>query len=79
MTADPDRLTCDHCDRIETAADLTPDWNPDTGCHLSCEARVWAERGPDDDDLAAAGMIGEGGGASGWCLAAWRESDEAHR
>lgn len=36
-----------------------------------------ADNGPDDDDLAAAGMIGEGGGGS--YLAAWRESDEAHR
>lgn len=73
--------TCDIC---EQPADdhmgdrPTEDWNHDTGCHRSCEARAWAERGPDDDDLAAAGMIGEGGGGGSY-LAAWRESDEAHR
>ena len=36
---DPDRLTCDVCGGVETAADLTPDWNGETGAHRSCEAR----------------------------------------
>ena len=34
-----DSLHCDYCDVIENAADLTPDWNGETGCHLSCEDR----------------------------------------
>jgi len=33
-------LHCDYCDKVETADDLTEDWNPETGCHLSCEANV---------------------------------------
>ena len=36
---DPDRLACDVCGGVETAADLTPDWNGETGAHRSCEAR----------------------------------------
>ena len=32
-----DTLHCDLCPKVETAADLTPDWNPETGNHLSCE------------------------------------------
>lgn len=32
-------LTCDHCEVIEHADDLTPDWNGETGNHLSCEER----------------------------------------
>jgi hypothetical protein len=30
-------LTCDLCGQKEWAGDLTPDWNGDTGNHLSCE------------------------------------------
>ena len=32
-----DSLHCDYCSVIECAADLTPDWNGETGNHLSCE------------------------------------------
>lgn len=38
LPRDPDALHCDHCAKVETAADLTPDWNPETGNHRSCEA-----------------------------------------
>lgn len=34
---DPDALHCDLCDKVESAADLTPDWNGGTGNHRSCE------------------------------------------
>jgi hypothetical protein len=37
------KLTCDLCGGTEDADDLTPDWNGETGCHLSCEAEVEAE------------------------------------
>lgn len=37
---DPDALHCDLCDVVETAADLTPDWNGETGNHLSCERKA---------------------------------------
>lgn len=36
---DEDTLRCDLCTTLECAADLTPDWNGETGNHLSCEAR----------------------------------------
>lgn len=31
-------LHCDHCNVVEFADELTPDWNDETGNHLSCEA-----------------------------------------
>lgn len=34
----PTTLHCDFCSRVEDADDLTPDWNGETGNHLSCEA-----------------------------------------
>ena len=34
----PDVIHCDICDGEEYPDDLTPDWNGETGCHLSCEA-----------------------------------------
>lgn len=36
-------LHCDYCEAVENADDLTPDWNGETGNHLSCEARVATE------------------------------------
>jgi hypothetical protein len=33
-------LHCDHCTVVESADDLTPDWNGETGNHRSCEARI---------------------------------------
>ena len=33
-----DYVTCDICGRRESVDDLTPDWNGETGCHISCEA-----------------------------------------
>ena len=33
----PTTLHCDFCSRVEDADDLTPDWNGETGNHLSCE------------------------------------------
>jgi hypothetical protein len=30
-------LHCDFCPKVEYADDLTPDWNGETGNHLSCE------------------------------------------
>ena len=40
-------LSCDYCTRRECSDDLTPDWNGETGAHLSCEslARVRADNG----------------------------------
>ena len=38
-------LHCDLCDVVENADDLTPDWNGETGNHLSCEAREEARNG----------------------------------
>lgn len=35
---DPVHLFCDYCPNVEHAADLTPDWNGETGNHLSCES-----------------------------------------
>lgn len=32
-----DTLSCDVCGHFECVADLTPDWNGETGAHLSCE------------------------------------------
>lgn len=32
------KLHCDYCTTVEDADDCTPDWNGETGCHLSCEA-----------------------------------------
>lgn len=37
-TGDP-WLTCDICHGREWSGDLTPDWNGETGNHLSCEQR----------------------------------------
>jgi len=37
VMADEGVLHCDYCDRLEYADDLTPDWNGETGNHLSCE------------------------------------------
>ena len=34
-----DTLSCDVCGHFECAADLTPDWNGETGAHRSCETR----------------------------------------
>lgn len=42
--ADP-MLHCDLCDKVEWSGDLTPDWNGETGNHLSCER----ERDEDGD------------------------------
>lgn len=39
--ADNDALHCDYCTTVESAADLTPDWNGETGNHVSCERRRW--------------------------------------
>ncbi len=36
-TGDPVHLFCDLCSKVEHAADLTTDWNGETGNHLSCE------------------------------------------
>lgn len=38
-TGDPQHVFCDICDRAEHPADLTADWNGETGQHLSCEGR----------------------------------------
>lgn len=38
-TGEPVHLFCDLCTDAEHAADLTPDWNGETGNHRSCEAR----------------------------------------
>lgn len=35
---DPQHVFCDICGGAEHPADLAPDWNGDTGSHLSCEA-----------------------------------------
>jgi hypothetical protein len=34
---DPHHVFCDFCGEAEHPADLTPDWNGETGNHLSCE------------------------------------------
>lgn len=34
---DPQHVMCDICGEHEHPADMTPDWNGETGCHLSCE------------------------------------------
>lgn len=34
----PHHLHCDLCNDVEHSDDLTPDWNGETGNHLSCEA-----------------------------------------
>lgn len=36
-TGDECLLHCDYCNVVECADDLTPDWNGETGNHLSCE------------------------------------------
>jgi len=36
---DPWHVMCDICGEHEHPADMTPDWNGETGCHLSCEER----------------------------------------
>lgn len=43
---DPTFVTCDLCDGVETPADMTPDWNGETGCHRSCEAAIDASEAP---------------------------------
>lgn len=43
---DPELIFCDLCGASETPADLTPDWNGETGCHRSCEAAVDASEAP---------------------------------
>lgn len=40
MTADPVHVFCDICGDAEHAADLTPDWNGETGNHRSCEQAI---------------------------------------
>ncbi len=45
LYAEDDTLRCDHCTRLECASDLTPDWNSETGNHLSCEAQRCPECG----------------------------------
>ncbi len=42
---DEDALHCDYCETVESAADLPPDWNGETGNHLSCEAERAASDG----------------------------------
>jgi len=37
LTYGDDFGVCDLCGRAEPWADLTPDWNGDTGNHYSCE------------------------------------------
>ncbi|HET7070117.1 MAG TPA: hypothetical protein VFI40_04785 [Nocardioides sp.] len=45
-TGAPVHLFCDYCPKVEHAADLTPDWNGETGNHLSCEADApWRHAG----------------------------------
>lgn len=34
---EPLHVFCDICGEREHPADMTPDWNGETGCHLSCE------------------------------------------
>lgn len=34
---EPQHVFCDVCGKAEHPADLTPDWNGETGNHLSCE------------------------------------------
>lgn len=34
---EPQHIFCDICGKAEHPADLTPDWNGETGNHLSCE------------------------------------------
>jgi hypothetical protein len=36
---EPQHVFCDLCGLVEHPADLTPDWNGETGCHLSCELK----------------------------------------
>lgn len=38
--ADPAHVFCDLCGKAEHPADLTPDWNGETGNHASCERRA---------------------------------------
>lgn len=33
-------LTCDICGKHEWSGDLTPDWNGETGNHISCEKEI---------------------------------------
>ena len=42
--ADPQHVFCDVCGRAEHPADLTTDWNGETGTHRSCEGAVEALR-----------------------------------
>lgn len=37
---EPQHVFCDLCNGHEHPADLTTDWNGETGNHLSCEALV---------------------------------------
>lgn len=38
--ADPVHVFCDICRKAEHPADMTTDWNGETGNHRSCEART---------------------------------------
>lgn len=54
VLVEPDVIYCDICGRGESPADLTPDWNGDTGCHRSCERT----HPPSKDDLAKRAGLG---------------------
>ena len=38
---EPQHVFCDYCGEAEHPADLTPDWNGETGNHLSCERQQY--------------------------------------
>jgi hypothetical protein len=48
--SDPVHVSCDLCGEVEHPADMTPDWNGETGCHLTCERASAAHVVSDTND-----------------------------
>jgi hypothetical protein len=58
---EPVHVFCDICGEHEHPADLTPDWNGGTGCHLSCEREEWDYDPSDSYLLRDSESTGSGG------------------